>query len=86
MDNSHEAILTNAHPSLVKSRQACLSRTISETTHNGGDGWLSDGTIFHQNVAKEETVDWAKLDSSLHTATFGAQSNGLGSIYLNGSS
>lgn len=67
-------ILVEAHPELVKSCLAYL-----EARHNGGDRWLLYDAKFCQNMAEDELADWAKLDTSLHTATVGAQSTGSGS-------
>ena len=74
------AILSESHPELVKSRLAYLALMIAEARRNGGDGWLTYDAIFRQNAAEDASVDWGKLDSSLHTATFAAQSTGPGSI------
>ena len=41
---------------------------------------MSYDSIFKQNAAEDEAADWTRLDTSLHAATFAAQSTGAGSI------
>ena len=75
---SYLAVLAESHPSLVRPRLAYFALIISEARRNGGEGWLSYDTIFRQNAAEDEAADWTRLDSSLHAATFMAQSSAAG--------
>ena len=55
--STYIAVLSEAHPSLVKSRPAYLTLIMSEARHNGGDGWISYNSIFRQNAAEDESAD-----------------------------
>ena len=77
---TYVAVLSEAHPSLVKSRLAYLALVVAEARRNGGDGWIAYDAIFRQNAAEDETTDWTRLDTSLHAATFVAQSSGARSV------
>ena len=67
------AIPSKSHPKLVKSCLAYLALTTAEARCNSGNGWLTYDAIFPQNAAEDTSVDWGKLDSSLHIVTFAAE-------------
>ena len=77
---TYVAVLAESHPGLVRSRLAYLALVVSEARRNGGDGWIAYDAIFRQNAAEDEAVDWTRLDTSLHAATFIAQSSGARSV------
>ena len=76
------AVLVESHPGVVRSRWAYFALIVAEARRNGGDGWQSYNAIFRQNATEDEGVDWTRLDTSLHGATFVAQSSGTGSVCL----
>ena len=54
---TYTAVLSEAHPGLVKSRLAYLALIIAEARRNGGDGWLTYDSIFRQNAAEDVSTD-----------------------------
>ena len=54
---TYVAVLSDAHPELVKSRLAYLTLIVSEARHNGGDGWQTYDSIFRQNAAEDQSVE-----------------------------
>ena len=80
MRHTQPSCLIKSHPD--QSHIAYLALIIAEARCNGGDGWLTYHSIFLQNAAEDTFIAWERLDPSLHTATFAAQSTGPGSICL----
>ena len=75
-----------SHPHLVKSRLAYLALIVSKARRNGGNGWITYDAIFRQIATEDEAVDWTRLDTSLHAATFIAQSSNARSVCIHCSS
>ena len=74
------AIISEKHSQMVRPLLAYLCLIIREAQRNGGDGWAIYDKIFRQNAQGDSSVDWSKLDSSLHSSTFLAFQSGPGTF------
>ena len=74
------AIMSESHPHMVRSLPVYLCLIVREAQKCGGDGWTIYDQVFRQNAQGEATVEWSRLDSSLHSSTFLAFQSGIGSF------
>ncbi len=77
---SYIAILSETHPHMVRPLIAYECLVIREARKNGGQGWMLYDRIFRQNAQEDPSVDWTKLDASLHASTFLAMRSAPGVV------
>ena len=75
---AYTAVLGTKHPDLVHSRLAYMAMLIAEERRYGGEGWRTYDSIFRQQAADDDSVDWTVLDHSLHASTFLHHGDGPG--------
>ena len=62
------AVMAEAHPGQVKDMLAYMRIIVKEAGRPNNKGWLNYDHIFCQNAVSDPTLNWARLDSSLHSS------------------
>ena len=67
------SVVASRYPEKVRQLLAYQMLIIREARRLGGKGWLAYDTMFRQQAATSNTVDWSQLNSTLYAVTFLAQ-------------
>ena len=62
------AVVAEAHPGRVKDMLAYMRIIVKEAGRSNNKGWLNYNRIFRQNAVSDPTLNWVRLDSSLHSS------------------
>ena len=65
---TYVAVVAEAHPGRVKDMLAYMRIIVKEAGRSNNKGWLNYDRIFRQNAVSDPTLNWARLDSSLHSS------------------
>ena len=71
---TYMAVVTSTQPTKSRELLAYQTLIVREARRCGGRGWLAYNTMFRQQAAGNLDVDWSKLNPTLYTVTFLAQS------------
>ena len=67
------SVVASRYPEKVRQLLAYQTLIIREARRLGGKGWLAYDTMFRQQAATSNTVDWSQLISTLYAVTYLAQ-------------
>ena len=75
-------VVASRHPSRIRRLLAYQTLIVREARRLGGRGWQAYDSLFRQQAAVSNSMDWSKLNSSLYALTFLAQ-QGVRSCHSN---